>query len=245
MKKQILTLSVLIALILFATMPTASSNANEGNKVLSDGYIELTLNKMERTDTVPPEFITPPHLRALPPEAGHDFVVIKLTVTHIEGRHVLYGNPINSSLLFDDKGDNYSHVLRGVTEEGLKHYEDITEVDEGSEWIFIFKMPKDREPVLLRFFYNFTESWEKVSIKEGQIEIDLQATPMPIPTLRPTLSPTPTVAPISLTPIPITHSPTATATEIPTPEEKEVSGFEVIFAIMGLLAVAYLLIRRK
>jgi PGF-CTERM protein len=65
------------------------------------------------------------------------------------------------------------------------------------------------------------------------------------PTLTPTLSPTPTVTSVPFTPTPmLTPSPTATATGIPTPEEKEVPGFEVIFAIMGLLAVAYLLRRR-
>lgn len=42
-----------------------------------------------------------------------------------------------------------------------------------------------------------------------------------------------------------TPSPTATATEIPIPGEKGVPGFEVKFAIAGLLAVAYLLRRRK
>jgi PGF-CTERM protein len=58
--------------------------------------------------------------------------------------------------------------------------------------------------------------------------------------------PTPTVTLVPLTPTPMpTPSPTATVTKIPAPEEKEVPGFEVIFAIMGLLAVAYLLRRRK
>ena len=66
------------------------------------------------------------------------------------------------------------------------------------------------------------------------------------PTLTPTLSPIPTVTSVPFTPTPmLTPSPAATATGIPTPEEKEVPGFEVIFAIMGLLAVAYLLRRRK
>ncbi len=55
----------------------------------------------------------------------------------------------------------------------------------------------------------------------------------PTPTLTVTASPTPIVTPAP------TPSPT------PTPEEKGVPGFEVIFAIAGLLAVAYLLRRRR
>ena len=146
---------------------------------VSDGYVELTLNKMERTDTVPPEFIRSPLERARPPEEGHDFVVINLTLTRIEGRYVLFGH---SSILFDDKGDDYTFnytLVQGVTlrtetgepanfsDPNVKYYE----ANEGSKWLFLSEMPKDREPVRLRFIYSFTESWEKVSIKEGQIEM--------------------------------------------------------------------------
>jgi hypothetical protein len=108
-------------------------------------------------------------------------------------------------------------------------------------------MPQDKEPLHLRFIYPFTESWDNVFIKEGQIEIDLPVTltPTPIPTLTPTPSSIPTVTPVPLTPTPMsTPAPTETATEIPTPEEKGIPGFEVIFAILGL-AVAYLLRRRE
>jgi PGF-CTERM protein len=59
------------------------------------------------------------------------------------------------------------------------------------------------------------------------------ATPTVTPT--PTATPTPTVAP---TPAP-TPTPTATPTPTPTP------GFEAVFAIAGLLAVAYLVLRRR
>ena len=66
------------------------------------------------------------------------------------------------------------------------------------------------------------------------MEIDLQVTSAS------TLTPT-----VNLIPPTPTPSPTAAATEVPTPEEKEIPGFEVIFAIAGLLAVAYLLRRKK
>lgn len=68
--------------------------------------------------------------------------------------------------------------------------------------------------------------------------IQLTPTPtMPSSTLTPTSSPTPTPMP--------TPSPTATATKIPIPVEKGIPGFEAIFAIAGILAVTYLLRRRK
>lgn len=61
----------------------------------------------------------------------------------------------------------------------------------------------------------------------------LSLTPTVKPTLTPTLTPTPTLVP----------TPEATpATATPTPEEP---GFEAIFAIAGLLAIAYLTLRKK
>ena len=58
------------------------------------------------------------------------------------------------------------------------------------------------------------------------------ATPTPTPTPAPTVTPTPTIPPVVTTP-----TPTPTPTEDP--------GFEAVFAIAGLLAVAYLVLRRK
>lgn len=232
MKKQILTISVVIALMFLATIPTASSDANESSKVWSDGYVWLT-SEMERTDTL---------------------VSINLTFTRIEGRYV--DQVTSEAVLFDDKGNNYTCdcvKVEGVnlrTEKGELAKElggviGYVEVADGSKLLLHCYMPEDRESIRLRFIYSFTESWEKVSRKEGQIEIDLQVTPTPTTTLMPTLSPTPTpiVTPVHLTPTPITLTPTAT--EIPTPEEKGVQGFEAVFAIAGLLAVVYLLRRRK
>lgn len=57
-------------------------------------------------------------------------------------------------------------------------------------------------------------------------------------------APTASTPPLPVTPTPA-PSPTATAMDIPILEEKGIPGFEVLFAIMGLLAVAYLLRRRK
>ena len=68
----------------------------------------------------------------------------------------------------------------------------------------------------------------------------------PTPTLTSTLSPTPTPS-LSPTPTPIpSPTPALTPTSIPspTPKPEAIPGFKAFFAILGLLAVAYLL-RRK
>ena len=58
--------------------------------------------------------------------------------------------------------------------------------------------------------------------------------PPPSPTPSPT--PTPTVSPV------VTPSPTPTPTPTPSPTPP---GFEAIFAVAGLLAVAYFVLRRR
>ncbi|RJS70056.1 PGF-CTERM sorting domain-containing protein, partial [Methanophagales archaeon] len=64
-------------------------------------------------------------------------------------------------------------------------------------------------------------------------------TPTPVPTPTPTLVVTPTATP-TMPPVSPTPTPTATPTPTPTPP-----GFEAVFAIAGLLAVAYLVLRRN
>jgi len=73
----------------------------------------------------------------------------------------------------------------------------------------------------------------------------LTAVPTPTPSPTPTVSPTPTPTPTP-TPSP-TVSPVATPTPTPTPSPSPspTPGFEAIFAVAGLLAVTYFVLRRK
>ena len=67
------------------------------------------------------------------------------------------------------------------------------------------------------------------------------------PTPTPSLTPTPTVPPLatpSPTPTPVA-TPTPTPTPTPSPKHKWIPGFEAMVAIIGLLAVAYILKRRR
>lgn len=66
---------------------------------------------------------------------------------------------------------------------------------------------------------------------------DYPGKPAATPTPTPALPPTPT-----LTPVPTPVATPAPTTPTPTPEEP---GFEAIFAIAGLLAIAYLMLRKK
>ena len=85
---------------------------------------------------------------------------------------------------------------------------------------------------------------EDGNIDEATVEI-LAAVPSPTASPSPTVSPTPTPTPSpSPTPSP-TVSPVATPTPTPTPSPSPTPGFEAIFAVAGLLAVTYFVLRRK
>jgi len=78
---------------------------------------------------------------------------------------------------------------------------------------------------------------------ETTVEISTVAptpTPTPTPTATPTATPTVTIPPTT-TP---TATPTATATPTPTSTPTQ-PGFEAVFAIAGLLTIAYLVLRRR
>ena len=64
-----------------------------------------------------------------------------------------------------------------------------------------------------------------------------------VPTPTPVVSPTPTPV-VSPTPTPVTPTPTPTPVETPTPTPKP-PGFEAVFAIACLLAIAYLVLRKR
>jgi uncharacterized membrane protein len=66
------------------------------------------------------------------------------------------------------------------------------------------------------------------------------ATPTPTPT--PTATPKPTIMPTPATPTPATPTPATPTPATPTPAQP---GFEAIFAIAGLLAIAYEVLRKK
>jgi PGF-CTERM protein len=77
--------------------------------------------------------------------------------------------------------------------------------------------------------------------------INISVTPTPTQPIPTPATPSPTLTPIhSPTSTPsLTPTPTVTPTEFPTTEEKGVPGFEAVSAIVGLLAVVYLLRRRR
>lgn len=122
-----------------------------------------------------------------------------------------------SAIIFDGKCEVFAPVKPGIVSVSVSR----TSPEEGR----------------LELFANGSACFDDVRVRKYTSpepsltfsqEYSTAPTPIPTPTLIPTLSPTPTLTP-SPTPVPT-----------PTPP-----GFEAIFAIAGLVAVAYILVRRR
>lgn len=88
--------------------------------------------------------------------------------------------------------------------------------------------------------------YPKVDYVLGVIpEVNVTPTPTPIPTITPTVTVTPTPPTPTPTPVtPVAYTPEVTPTPVK-PKPTPTPGFEAVFAIAGLLTVAYLVLRRR
>ena len=68
---------------------------------------------------------------------------------------------------------------------------------------------------------------------------DSTITPASTPTQISTVAPSPSLSPV------VTSSPTPTATMLPSEENNRLPGFEAAFAVIGLLAISYLILKRE
>jgi len=71
------------------------------------------------------------------------------------------------------------------------------------------------------------------------------AVPSPTPSPSPTVSPTPTPTPTPSPTPPVSPVAPTTPTPTPSPSPSPTPGFEAIFAVAGLLAITYFVLRRK
>jgi len=136
----------------------------------SDEWITVNLDKIEKTD-VPPDDIEMP-----PASEDHTYTVFHLTVTRIEGVHLVdtlgYGE--ERSILQDTSGQEYSFSsgrFTGVLPSDLTDIRSPYEFIEGAQGILVFETPLESEPKNLRFIYSYQESLDEESSIRGEILI--------------------------------------------------------------------------
>jgi len=151
--------------------------ATPGQIEASDGQVTIILDKVERGDVMPPDIVEVltggrPSDKVRPPHAGCDLVCIYLTISRIEGVHMLaslrYGKEV--PMLLDAQGGEYEPFISSV--QGIS-WTAPYEALEGATAFLVFDVPVQEEPSELTFVYSFKETWEDESAKRGQIDIGL------------------------------------------------------------------------
>jgi len=136
-------------------------------KIWEDERINITVDKVERADSFP-ERLRQPNATYQPPEKGHDFVLIHISVDEkkdlrIEPSEVRIRKP-NCPHLIDDRDSTHwvSFTHFNITIPGKKI------------GYLVFEMPKEATPVQLKYIYQYREEPPKPQeIKYGQIDINL------------------------------------------------------------------------
>ncbi len=162
-------------------------------RILSDGRVGIILDKLQRNSTYPTEFRILPGVSFPSSKEGYDYVVINLTIVHIERGHMPLGSEgkfgnitfnFGNSTLVDNKGQQY--VARQVVIKGVhwRYFDphDLSKIKDpfatkDSKWFFLFEIPNDTKPAKFTFVYPFQESWEQSPIRGGNIDVELAAAP--------------------------------------------------------------------
>ncbi|PXF61976.1 MAG: hypothetical protein C4B59_01765 [Candidatus Methanogaster sp.] len=162
---------------------------------------------------------------------------------------IMYVFLIDEDVIEIDTSDTYGAMeVMSATKKGIRLTNDETTLDldlDTTEHIMgnmYFETADDDVNDHIRF-YPFVE----YTIGEGGVEPEKNETPIETPTPEANVTPTEVVTPTPEPTAPAVETATAEPTTSPTETatDKKTPGFESIFAIAGLLAVAYLVLRQR
>ncbi|MFC1924032.1 hypothetical protein ACFLXA_01525 [Chloroflexota bacterium] len=173
----VLILGTVVGVIACNNTDNGDNNGKEAdNNTWSDGTINIGLDKIERTDVTPSEFVG----AGFPSYTsdGYDYLCIYITITHIENVHLTdpIGYEDDVSALSTSEYNDYECKLSQWT--GLQYTDphDITspyELVDGGTGILIFEIMENEVPVTLTYVYSFKVTWDDTSPSQGQVEINL------------------------------------------------------------------------
>jgi uncharacterized repeat protein (TIGR02543 family) len=138
--------------------------------VSDDGRIGFDLNEIERTQICPSDIEGDRS-----PKAGHDFVVVHITVAFIQEGYI---DPTEMKyMLVDSNGVQYKDVAwnwTGVIFEDPLNLSGSAGLAEGTSAILLFELPLAVEATKLELTYNFSETWKAPQFEEGHVVINLK-----------------------------------------------------------------------
>jgi len=169
-------------LVLALVLGAVSCGGGEKDVVWSDGQVSIIVDKVEKTNTRPPqieEAFSSSTVKLPKLADGHKYVSVYVTISRIENVHILDALflPLlteKRSTLQDTEGDTYTMQVGQVSpfeSSDPGSSDSQREVTEGATCIIVFEIPQNREPASLTLLYSFKETWEATSAELGQVEI--------------------------------------------------------------------------
>jgi hypothetical protein len=139
-----------------------------------DERISITLDKIERTDTIPPaERLLPnasPYTCQSPPPLsdGCDYVIVYFTISRIERAHIT--NLFEETPLLTDDRDGKAKLICGsfqvVLTDPSNPRESNIEVPVGAKGFIVYELTTQAKPATLELAYSYVESWEQKGWKQ-------------------------------------------------------------------------------
>ena len=144
---------------------------------VEDDRIGISLDEIERGDTLPDEVIESFFKEGPPPSPGStsDFIILYYTIPTIKNVH-LTNIMSKGTVLIDDDGSEYQPfkaITWGVRYRDPHDIRSEYEFVEGSHGIIVFEIPMSANPEELKVIYSYVEGWEDKDVKYGQLDINL------------------------------------------------------------------------
>lgn len=146
-----------------------------------DDRISIMLDKIERTDTIPPAErllpgATPPVCQPPPPlSEGCDYVILYFTIPRIERVHIT--NIFEETVLTDDEGGKGKLICGSFYPVILTNPNNLAETNVelavGAKGFVVYELATQAKPATFELVYSYVESWEQKNKEHGRIDMQL------------------------------------------------------------------------
>lgn len=162
--------------IVYTATPTPTTTPTP--QVWSDGIVGITVDKVERVNTLPQdikELATYPVPTLAPSE---DYIAVYLTVAHTYNNWLsnILGYEKEHATLYDAEGISHDclyYSFSGVASVAPKNVDSGLYFPAGATACLIFDIDKHAEPARITIVYSFKKTLEEALQERGQIDIIL------------------------------------------------------------------------
>jgi hypothetical protein len=143
-----------------------------------DSRIGIIVQKVERTDLYPNEFLFDVFTQTFRPrptcKPGYEYLIAHLNLAKIEKGYIRFDR---DDLLYDTQGNEYKKLDSRWT---MVHYSNFDDplapywYDEGANGTLLFELPRQAAQKTITLVYSFTDSISEQQWLQNKLDITLQ-----------------------------------------------------------------------